>query len=235
MCILNVHSNKMFVPKEMGQNLSRRFMKKNFVILCLLFSAQAFAQKSMVTLTGFDTGNQADRSINFTNSHGGSDNSKERNLNLNYAYAITNAFQIGFDYTNYKKTSGGDIVSHGDSYTGYGIKAIYNFSHRLYDTTYVSVGYGILNFDDSDETFDFGNGNGEVDFKRDADTDYWTFELGHRFSLGTIWGMNFNYSPAVSLSFSHTDIKVKATDVNIKDEESFTNVSLNLVKFDVLF
>lgn len=210
---------------------------KSFIAFALLvFSAQTFAQRSMVTLSGFDTGDQADRSLNLNYGRGGSGNSKLMNINLNYAYAITEAFQIGLEYKNYKKTSSGDIENFGDSYSGYGAKIIYNFAHKLKDTTYVSIGYGINKIDDSDDKLDLDeDGTNETDYKIGAETGVWNFEIGHRFSLGTILGMNFNYSPSANLSFTKTDAEVKILGEKVKDESSTTNLTLNFVKFDVLF
>jgi hypothetical protein len=54
-------------------------MKKIFVFSLLVFSSQLFAQRSMVTLSGFDTGDSKDRSLNFDYGRGGSENSKEMN------------------------------------------------------------------------------------------------------------------------------------------------------------
>ncbi len=54
-------------------------------------------------------------------------------------------------------------------------------------------------------------------------------EYGHRFSLGSLGGMNFKYSPSATLAFGKT-----SPDGSGLDDSSTTVVSLNFVKFDLL-
>ena len=195
-------------------------MKKFIVLAVAALSMNAFASKSMVTLSGFDTGDSQDRSLDFSNSTGGSDNAVERNTALNYAYSVTDAIQVGAEYHSFTNTAGGDIADPGDKYVGMGLKVIYNFANQTADTNYLAVGYNTTKSEDSETA-------GDDEFKLNT----WSVDFGHRFSLGTIWGMNFNYSPSATLAFS----KVVASDSDVVTEESHTEVSVNFVKFDVLF
>ncbi len=192
-------------------------MKKFIVLAVAALSLNAFASKSMVTLSGFDTGNSQDRSLDFSNSTGGTANTVERNIALNYAYSVTDAIQVGAEYQSYSLSTGGDIANDGDKYVGMGLKVIYNFANQTADTNYLGLGYKTVKSEDSEAADD--------EFKLNT----WSLEFGHRFSLGTIWGMNFNYSPSASLAFS------KVVSDSAVAEESHTDVSVNFVKFDVLF
>lgn len=211
-------------------------MKTILVLVIGLFSFSALAQKHMVTLSGFDTGDSTDRSVDFQRSHGGSDNDKENNIAFNYAYAVTDMFQIGFQYQSYEATSGGDVVEFGDKYYGAGIFAIANLSNRLTDTPYVRVGYSIGKFQDSDDKLDLDeDGEPDTDYKIEADRGAWNLGVGYRWNIGKIWGMNFTYSPSVDLNFAKFETEVNVLGENTKDTQSITELSLNLVKFDVLF
>lgn len=193
-------------------------MKKLIALAIALVSFSALADnRHMVTLSGYETGNRQDRSLDLTNSTGGSAREVTRNIALNYAYGITDSFQIGFNYKNYKHTEGGKTVTTDQSNHTYGLQVIYNFAHRLYDTSYAAVHYDMQKFTET-------NGAGG-----DADkVNTWSFEAGHRFSLGNLWGMNFNYSPSATLGFAKTT-------ADTGNDSSFTNFTLNFVKFDVLF
>jgi hypothetical protein len=201
-------------------------MKKFIALAVAVFSMSALANKHMVTLTGFDNGfNSADQSLALVHSTGseqgasGNENTSTKRLNLNYAYAITDSFQIGANYKMNKELTSGDVAAAGDETTSYGLQVIYNFAHQLHDTNYLAVKYDMMKAEESDTTGDDG-----------WETNTWTVEAGHRFSMGTVWGMNFNYSPSVSLAFSNTDY-----DASGSDESSTTDFTLNVVKFDVLF
>lgn len=196
-------------------------MKKLIALAIALVSFSALADnRHMVTLSGYETGDRQDRSLDFTNSTGGSTRDLTRNIALNYAYGITDSLQIGFNYKNFKYTQGGQTQTNTNGLQSnhtYGLQVIYNFAHRLYDTSYAAVHYDMQKFTES-------NGAGG-----DADkVNTWSFEAGHRFSIGTIWGMNFNYSPSATLSFAKTS-------ADTGNDSSTTNFTLNFVKFDVLF
>ena len=207
-------------------------MKMFLVLAVAVLSMSAFASKSMVTLSGYETGDQTDRSLNFSNSTGGSDNSAEQNIALNYAYAITDHFQIGAAYNSHKATEGGNIAAAGDRSTEMGLQVIYNFAGQLADTNYLALGYSTANSANSGAEYDDGTGTGGTVNVDDAfKVNTWALTFGHRFSLGNLWGMNFNYSPSAELAIA----KTIPSDSDVADESSTTAVTLNFVKFDVLF
>lgn len=207
-------------------------MKKIIYGLVAFISMSAFAQRSMVILEGYESGNATDRSVDFSRSNGGTENSKATNLALNYAFAITNAIQLGASFGSYESTDGGDVLESGNKYRKLGLYAVYNFSQRLTDTTYLSVGYSVLDSEDSDAIYDTdGDGTEDTDLDDNFKVSTWEIRLGHRFSLGNLGGMNFNYSPSVDLTFNTLKF---ASDLE-SSNQSNTSLTLNIVKFDVLF
>jgi len=200
-------------------------MKKIIAIAIASLSMNAMAAgKSMVTLSGYETGSndngQNNRSLDFSSSTGNRDsaNVSTTNLALNYAYAVTDSVQVGLNYKNFNKKTSGDVKEVGDKSNTMGLQAIYNFDHKLTDTCYAAVHYDLTKNEES-------QGNDKA-----TKTNTWGFEYGHRFSLGNLWGMNVNYSPSATLAFAKT-----ASDASGTDDVSTTNVSLNFVKFDVIF
>ncbi len=189
-------------------------MKMFLCAIVALASLSAFAdhhQKSMVTLSGYETGTQTDRSLDFSNVTGSrAPHNTTSNLALNYAYAVTDAVQVGASYKNFRKEDSGANVG---SVKSMGLQVIYNFAGQLSDTNYVAAHYDV-----------------KTDVATNDKTNTWSAEFGHRFSMGTVWGMNFNYSPSASLAFAKT-----APEASGSDDSSTTSVSLNFVKFDVVF
>ena len=199
------------------QHFKRIDMKMFLVLAVAALSMSAFASKSMVTLSGYEGGNSQDRSLDFSNSTGSepdgasNKNTTTNNIALNYAYAVTDAVQVGASYKNFRKEVSG--VNDESSSKSMGLQVIYNFAGQLSDTNYVAVHYDVKTLVESNDK-----------------TNTWSAEFGHRFSMGTVWGMNFNYSPSASLALAKTAIAASGSD-----DYSSTSVTLNFVKFDVLF
>jgi hypothetical protein len=196
-------------------------MKMLLCAVVALTSLTAFAQKSMVTLSGYETGDHADRSLDFSNKSGneGTDRVNQSNFAINYAYAVTDTFQVGASYKKHKHETDGDIAEAGDDSSTIGLQVIYNFAHRLTDTCYAALHYDMTNSKDS-----------EFDSTDDGSkTKTLGLEYGHRFLLGKLGGMHFNYSPSATLAFG------KTSPDGSGDDTSTTTVSLNFVKFDLLF
>ena len=187
-------------------------MKMFLVLAVAVLSMSAFASKSMVTLSGYEGGAPENKSLDFSNITGSrAPHNTTTNLALNYAYAVTDSVQVGAKYKNFRKEDSGSVV--GNSSKTLGLQVIYNFAGQLSDTNYAAVQYDTQTVTQSNDK-----------------TNTWTAEFGHRFSMGTVWGMNFNYSPSASLAFAKT-----APAASGADDSSTTSVSLNFVKFDVVF
>jgi hypothetical protein len=197
-------------------------MKKFLVLAIALVSSVAMADnhnRSMVTLSGYETGDRQDRSLDFTNSTGGNgtNQASTTNIALNYAYAVTNTWQVGASYKNYKSESQGVVKNAGDESKTIGLQVIYNLHHQLVDTCYAALHYDMKSIEDTKGA------------KDGSDVNTWGLEFGHRFGMGKLGGMNFTYSPSATLSVANTDFNGTA------DDSSTTSVTLNFVKFDVLF
>lgn len=201
-------------------------MKKFIAIAAALVSFGAFADhhmenRHMVTLSGWEDAATSDlnRSLDIGYNHtGGASHSTRRNIALNYAYAINGMWQVGGEYAMWN--SEGANKASTDSMR-YGIFAIYNFKGQLHNTNYLGLKYSMMNKEVEDNT----------GTTSDADTTMWTLEFGHRFSLGTLWGMNYNWSPSISVTKSDLEDDKKSP----KEDYSSTNVALNVLKVDILF
>ncbi len=186
-------------------------MKLFLCAVVALASLSAFAQKSMVTLSGYETGTSTDRSLDLASGSGSNPHVYATNIALNYAYSVTDAVQVGAKYKNFREETSGSASA--QSSKTLGLQVIYNFAGKLTDTDYAAVHYDTKTMTQSNDK-----------------TNTWTAEYGHRFSLGNLWGMNFNYSPSASLAFAKTSPAASGSD-----DSSTTSFTLNFVKFDVLF
>ncbi len=216
--------------------LLRSIMKKIIYGLVALMSMGAYAQRSMISLYGFNTGNSLDRSFQFLNGHGTSSNLEQNDIAFNYAFAITEMFQLGVQYKSHELKTGGDIAEFGDKTSEVGLFAIVNIANQLKNTPYIYAGYTMGNWDDSDELADT-DGDDILDTEYDIERteDRWNFGIGYRWSMGSLGGLNFNFSPSVDLEFAKFEAEFSLAGTKTKDKASTTAVTLNIVKFDVLF
>jgi hypothetical protein len=211
-------------------------MKKIIFGLVALMSFGAYAQRSMVSLYGFNSGDTLDRSFQFVNGHGTSDNVKQNDLAFNYAYAITDMFQLGVQYKSHELKTGGDIAEFGDKSSEIGFFGFYNLANSLTNTPYLYVGYTMAKTDDADDLFDTdADGEGDTDYTLEANEGRWNIGFGYRWSMGSLGGMNFNFSPSIDLEFSKIETEASLAGTKFKEDSSTTAVTLNIVKFDVLF
>lgn len=199
-------------------------MKKFIAILAAVVSFGAIASdhdhKHMVTISGWEDARTADmnRSLDFNWSTGGSSHNTQKAVALNYAYAINGTWQVGAEYGMWdQERSAKETIEA----TRWGLFAIYNFKGQLHNTNYLSLKYSML-------TKEEDNAAGVK--STDDETSTWTLEFGHRFSLGHLWGMDFNWSPSLSVSVADTEENVAP-----KTDYSVTSAQINLLKVDVLF
>lgn len=195
-------------------------MKKFLLGVLTLTSITAFADdhmKHMIQLSGYEDGRSSDlnRSLDLYNSSGGTDSSTTSSYALNYAYTLTDSLQLGAQFASWNQEGKGEIENKAIEY---GIFGIWNFAHRMTDTTYAGLKYLVGSAESRSATGD----------KSDADSMTVSVQVGHRFTLGNLWGMNYSWSPNLELG-------VTGIDPDKGDESSETEVSLNLLKVDVLF
>lgn len=194
-------------------------MKKFVIGLLALTTVSAFAQSTapadvrhMVQLSGYE-GDQQQRSVDLYSSNGGSSHNTTTNIAMNYAYAFSSTWQFGGLFKSYNNEGKG---SAGSDKTTYGVFGYWNLANRLTDTNYLGLKYEMGNSKTN------GNTSGRNNFQQ------LSVEFGHRFHLGNLWGMSYNWSPSAELGVARLDPKHGGTS-------SSTEVRLNVLKVDVLF
>lgn len=200
-------------------------MKKFIAIAAALVSFGAFADhhmenRHMVTVSGWENArdNTLNRSVDFNWSTGGTSHNTQKSIALNYAYALNGSWQIGGEYAMLDQEGSQKATTEASRW---GVFGIYNFKGQLHNTNYLALKYSMYQREE-----DSAAGAKSTD----TETDTWTLEFGHRFSLGTLWGMNYNWSPSISAAVAGTD-----NNIAPKTESSTTTVTLNVLKVDVLF
>ena len=207
-------------------------MKKLLLALvAVTMSATALADgHNMVRFYGWDGG---DRTKSFDVSMSGNDvkNSEleKQRIALNYARAF-GQWQVGITYISNTETTDGksnitvdatDANGGFDNYTKTGLSVYYNTKEDLKNTCYFAFHYTMGSF-----TSDSANSDSS---KTDASTTTMGLEYGHRWAIGSAWGLNLTYAPSVAYSTTTWDIDVLTDDVVT------TDLSWNFLKFDVLF
>lgn len=195
-------------------------MKKLLVVaIAAMVTTSAFAQKSMVRMYGWDAGDRASSFdfSTFSDDVDGAESSDMR-IAINYAYAITNAFQIGLTYDSKKETTEGDVDA--GSYTKTGLSFYYNMDKKVNDTCYLGLHYNMTSYADDITGSSSQDGDKQTDI---------VLEYGHRFAVGSAWGFDLAFSPAVMYTMSTFTPDAGGDDVKS------TSLSWNFLKFDVLF
>lgn len=201
-------------------------MKKLLVVaIAAMVTTSAFAQKSMVRMYGWDAGS---RSTSFDFSMSGNDKDvtsatdnkkEEQRIAINYAYALTDAFQLGVTYVNDKTAYDGDVAA--DSYTTTGLSFYYNMDKKVNDTCYLGLHYNMTTYADDVTGASSKDGDKQTDI---------VLEYGHRFAVGSAWGFDLAFAPSVMYAMS-----TYAPDADGADDVKSTDLSWNFLKFDVLF
>lgn len=208
-------------------------MKKFIALAVALVSLSAVAHnhdhgdyKHMVTLGGYE-GDRTERTLDFYWSSDDAKNEKaSQNIALNYAYAITQSWQVGGLYKNYEVTTNDKVIQDNQGYNAFGLFVIYNFAGKLTDTNWLKLGYTMKNFEESDLQEDLVTAAGDDDDKLNTIS----LEFGHRFSLGHLWSMDFNWSPSIEVSRATNEPAASGSD-----DVQTTSVALNVLRVDVLF
>ena len=192
-------------------------MKKLLVVaVAALMTSTAFAQKHMVRMYGWDSGDRASSFDFSTTSNDKTAKTATTNIAINYAYAITDAFQLGVTYKSYTGEEAGTDVNK----TTQGLSFYYNVDKKVQDTCYLALHYNMTAW---------GEAEGTTAAKDDAQTDI-ILEYGHRFAVGSAWGFNLNFAPSVSYVMS-----TFTPDAAGQDDVATTSLAWNFLKFDVLF
>lgn len=190
------------------------------IALAASFATTAFAQKHMVQFYGWDSGNRAS-SFDFSTSSDDAKPNKDvsTHMALNYAYAITDAFQLGGTYKSVTgETGGADIGA-----TTFGLNFFWNVNNRLVNTHVLGFRYWMTNYAETTNTRGFDGS------KDDTQTDI-VLEYGYRWKVGSAWGFDLTYAPRVAYSIS-----TLSPDAAGADDVRTTALAWDFLKFDLLF
>lgn len=200
-------------------------MKKLLTAVLALTAATTFAaNENMVRFYGWDGGDRT-KSIDLSMSSADADEEgKETNIALNYARAF-GQWQVGVTYQTNSGSTAGTANSDFDM-TTIGLSGYYNMESDLGNTCYFGLHY--LTHSTSD-----GGELGDLTLGEDDKASTIALEYGHRWTVGSAWGMNLTYAPSVMYSMTTVDWDADAdADAN---GESHTALAWNFLKFDVLF
>ena len=212
-------------------------MNKLIALVVVLFSLTAMADdsKHMVTFGNNVTmgwsGSAATADVDsglgikdFTISNG--------EFAVNYAYRLASRFQLGFYLSNeldeqeVKARAGGKVKSEENHFSVY-LLGTYNFSDDLSNAWYISAGIG-KEYSKTETTDSTG---GTVDkSETDYDVTGYILQVGKRFELKGLGIQNLTYSPSLTIHHGEAGGDLEDGGVN-----SLTAVTLDLIKFDLLF
>ncbi len=201
-------------------------MKKLVMALvAMTMTASAFAAgENMVRFYGWDGGDRT-KSIDLSmTSADAEEEGKETNIALNYARAF-GQWQVGITYQTNTGATAGTADSDFDM-TTIGLSGYYNLESDLMNTCYFGVHYL------SHETTD-GGSLGDLTLGEDDTASTIALEYGHRWAIGSAWGLNLTYAPNVM--YSMTTVAWDADADADANGESHTALTWNFLKFDVLF
>lgn len=201
---------------------------KKLVLVAMVasFATAAFAQKHMVRFYDFDNTDSGTSSFDVSMmSDNADDKDSTTNIALNYAYAINNMWQVGATYKSRTGESGGNDFGG----TTMGLSGYYNVNGDLTNTHVIGLHY--LMHSASDGSYEFMGGDDAIGEDDSASTI--ALEYGHRWQVGSAWGFNLTYSPTVTYAMTSYDWDVDANDD--ANGDSYTSLTWNFLKFDVLF
>jgi hypothetical protein len=192
-------------------------MKKLLVAVLALTTMSAFAGNSMVKMNGcFDNGQC--ENLNLQSWSDDADKKTEvTNIAFNYAMSFAGNWGAGLTYISNSKKLDGDAATVGDVTNTIGLSGYWNKDGSWDNSCFAAVHYDMVTNDDT-ATKDSGDKTTVI-----------TLEYGHRFMLGTVAGINFNWAPSVTYAMS---TKVANGD---DDDYKTTNLSLNMANVAATF
>lgn len=201
-------------------------MKKLLVALLAITTASAFAGNSMVRLDGCFDGQCDNLDLRMAGDDVKNAEGKLQNIALNYAMAFAGNFGAGLTYKQNTKTSDGNksdpsYVFGQSSYNNSNeivLSGYYNIHGGWDDSCFIGLHYGMVTVDDGDTTADSGWKQTNI-----------TLEYGHRFKVGSLAGLNFNWAPSVSYTMSTA--KPNGSGDDIKGTDLMINAANIAVTF----
>lgn len=154
------------------------------------------------------------------------------NFSLNYAYRFAPQFQIGVDISNeldtYElKAENGNKVKSEKMNSSFAIFGIVNFTEEIKDSFYLGLALGVGNNNETVKTRASGTTTKD---KTKSDSKFYSIYFGKRFNLKFAGIENLTYSPSISYEYNKV-----GGDLEDEGIESLSGVTLDLIKFDLLF
>lgn len=200
-------------------------MKKLLIALLAITTASAFAGNSMVRLDGCFDGQCDNLDLRMAGDDVENSDVALQNIALNYAHSFGN-WGAGLTYKMNSRTADGDKADPAYSLGGAVnnsneiiISGYYNVDGSWDDSCFVGLHIGLLTVEDGDATDDSGWKGQTI-----------TLEYGHRFKLGSLGKVNFNWAPSVSYAMATLDRNADGAD-DIKT----TDLKINAVNVAVTY
>ena len=211
-------------------------MKKLLIALvALTMTASAFAHgHSMVKLNFCFDGTCDNLNLGMSNDDTKDAEVKTQNIALNYAMAFGGNFGAGLTYITSDKTTDGDVTTVGDKYNTIGLSFYWNKDGSFSDSCFAALHYDMKTTDDradkdnnnDGDTTDTGESGKDSGHKNTTIT----LEYGHRYNLGKLMGVNWNYSPSVTYAMD-----TKAPSADGADDVKTNTLAINAVNFAATF
>ncbi len=198
-------------------------MKKIIIVAIMAtLSTAAFAQKSMIRLDDCFGGTCSNLDFDMGGNDKDAAEDSSQNLQLNYAMTVQGPWAVGFRFGKKTQQTDGKNVTAGDSVDTIGLSVYWNKDGGFNDSCFAAFHYQTDTKEESD---------GADDALKDT---HMTLEYGHRFTLGKLMGVNWNWSPSVSYRMT-TASGDSATFNGNGDDLKSTSLSINPVNFAVTF
>ena len=196
-------------------------MKKLLVALVAttMVSSAFAAGKSMIRLDGCFDGQCDTLDFRMSDDDVEDNESKVQNLALNYAMSFAGNWGAGLSYMQMSETTDGDVVDAGDKSSAITISGYYNIDGSWTDSCFVGLHYMMTDAEDSEAGDDDGYKTNTI-----------TLEYGHRYGLGSLMGVTWNWSPSVSYAMA---TEMSNNDDN--DDVKSTDLRLNVANMAVTF
>ncbi len=196
-------------------------MKKLLVAILALTTASAFAGNSMIRLDGCFDGTCDTLDFDMYSDDVKDSETKTQNLALNYAMSFAGNWGAGLTFAQESKTTDGDISSSNqeNNHQAITISGYYNMDGAWDDSCFVGLHYTMDTVEDHDTTDDSGWKDTTIGL-----------EFGHRYKLGSLVGVNWNWAPSVSYNMT-----TRAFNNDDADDVKATNLTLNVANVAVTF
>lgn len=211
-------------------------MKKLLVALVAMtmVSAAMADGHSMIRLDGCFDGQCDNLNFNMDSDDAKDAELKSQNIALNYAIAFGGNWGAGITYKQMSSTRDGEVyegsLGESDNYTTTGLSFYWNKDGSWSDSCFAALHYNMTSAKDA--TVDEDGVNLASDSGAFDRTDI-SIEYGHRFNLGSLMGVNWNWSPSVMYTMSTTEFDDDYTTG--EDTIKSTELTLNVANVAVAF